>query len=151
MTGDLRSIQKTKSLCGFPKREDKRRILKMCLKKMKCIQDSVLYKHVLIKNTLMEIQKNNKDIINISDTQDYSETKDDPRFSDIEELLQEIDLATENSHVGEAKDLNGTKSNTKSGNYQNNDIMEDFHANEAIGQTKIVLNEDFSNLFDLSI
>ena len=64
------------------------------MNKMKCLNDSILYKHVLIKNTLKEIQKNNKDIKNICDTEDNSATKDDLSFVAIEELLKEIDLAT---------------------------------------------------------
>ena len=35
--------------------------------------------------------------------------------------------------------------NTNRRNYQ---ILEDFHSNEAIGQTKIILDEDPSVLFD---
>ena len=124
----------------------------MCMNKMKCLNDSILYKHVLIKNTLKEIQKTNKDIKNICDTDDYTATKDDLTFVAIEELLKEIDLASEKNSLG---DRNNVYTNVKREvlsshrrNDQNTDIMEDFHSNEAIGQTKIILDEDPSILFD---
>ena len=94
MTGSLRSVQKTATVCVHHKprpKEEKSRIFQMCMNKMKCLNDSILYKHVLIKNTLKEIQKTNN---NICDTEDTSATKDDLTFGAIEELLKEIDLAT---------------------------------------------------------
>ena len=158
MTGSLRSIQKTSSVCihHIPRpKEEKSRIFKMCMTKMKCLNDSILYKHVLIKNTLKEIQKTNKDIKNICDTEDTSATKDDLKFGAIEELLKDIDLATKTS---EKQSLGGRNTannnverevlNTKRRNDHNTDMMEDFHSNEAIGQSKIILDEDPSVLFD---
>ena len=144
MTGLLKSIQKKNNSHCFQngrKNEDKRKIYKMGLDKMKSIKESILYKHVLIRNTLKEIQKNNKDIITISCSQEHSENKDDLTFDAIEELLKEIDLATKNSFVQEKK---------SELNKENNLIMEDFHENEAIGQTKIILDDDPSSMFDLA-
>jgi hypothetical protein len=69
-------------------------------------------------------------------------------------LLKEIDLASKTS---EKHSLSGRNTsymnverehlNTNRRNDQNTDIMEDFHSNEAIGQTKIILDEDPSILF----
>ena len=135
---------KKKSSYFFPnerKNEEKRKIYKMGLDKMKRIKQSILYKHVLIKNTLVEIQKKNKDIVSFSNMEEQSENKDDLTFDAIEELLKEIDLATKNSLV-QKKKLEINK--------ENNLIMEDFHENEAIGQTKIILDDDPSSMFDLS-
>ena len=97
MTGSLRGIQKTASVCVHHKtrpKEEQSRIFKICMNKMKCLNDSILYKHVLIKNTLKEIQKTNKDNKNVCDTEDTSSTKNDLTCGAIEELLKEIDLAT---------------------------------------------------------
>ena len=124
----------------------------MCMNKMKCLNDSILYKHVLIKNTLKEIQKTNKDIKNICDTDDYTATKDDLTFVAIEELLKEIDLASEKNSLGDRNtayiSVKREVLSTHRRNDRNTDIMEDFHSNEAIGQTKIILYEDPSVLFD---
>ena len=122
----------------------------MCMNKMKCLNDSILYKHVLIKNTLKEIQKTN-----ICDTEEYTANKDDLTFGAIEELLKEIDLTTKTSEKHSLGDRNTAYISVKREvlninrrNYQNTNIMEDFHSNEAIGQTKIILDEDPSILFD---
>ena len=143
MTGIIRSIQKKKTSYShnMRKSEEKKKIYKMGLDKMKSIKESILYKHVLIKNTLKEIQKNNKDIVSFSNMEEQSENKDDLTFDAIEELLKEIDLATKNSLV-QKKKLEINK--------ENNLIMEDFHENEAIGQTKIILDDDPYSMFDLS-
>ena len=143
MTGIIRSIQKRKPSYNQNMRrsEEKKKIYKMGLDKMKSIKESILYKHVLIKNTLKEIQKNNKDIVSFSNLEEQSANKDDLTFDVIEELLKEIDLATKNSLVQKKKlELNK----------ENNLIMEDFHENEAIGQTKIILDDDPSSMFDLT-
>ena len=143
MTGIIRSIQKRKPSYNHNMRrsEDKKKIYKMGLDKMKSIKESILYKHVLIKNTLKEIQKNNKDIVSFSNLEEQSANKDDLTFDAIEELLKEIDLATKNSLVQKKKlELNK----------ENNLIMEDFHENEAIGQTKIILDDDPASMFDLA-
>eukprot|EP00090_Calanus_glacialis_P016232 TRINITY_DN25451_c0_g1_i2.p1 TRINITY_DN25451_c0_g1~~TRINITY_DN25451_c0_g1_i2.p1 ORF type:complete len:152 (+),score=29.18 TRINITY_DN25451_c0_g1_i2:55-510(+) len=148
MTGSLRGIQKTASVCVHHKprpKEEKSRIFQMCMNKMKCLNDSILYKHVLIKNTLKEIQKTN-----ICDTEEYTANKDDLTFGAIEELLKEIDLATKTSEKHSLGDRSVKREvlSTHIRNDQNTDIMEDFHSNEAIGQTKIILDEDPSVLFD---
>ena len=143
MTGIIRSIQKKKTSYShnMRKSEEKKKIYKMGLDKMKSIKESILYKHVLIKNTLKEIQKNNKDIVSFSNMEEQSENKDDLTFDAIEELLKEIDLATKNSLVQKKKlEMNN----------ENNLIMEEFHENEAIGQTKIILDDDPYSMFDLS-
>ena len=155
MTGSLQSIQKTSSVCvhHIPRpKEEKSRIFKMCMSKMKCLNDSILYKHVLIKNTLKEIQKTNTDINNICDTDDYTATKDDLTFVAIEELLKEIDLGTKTSQRHSLSSRNSIFMNVErevlNTNRRNYQILEDFHSNEAIGQTKIILDEDPSILFD---
>ena len=129
--------------CGKIRRsEDKKKIYQMGLDKMKSLKDTILYKHVLIKNTLKDIQKNNKDMINISDTLEDSDNEADLTFHAIEELLKEIDLATTNS-------LKQKRNNIERRSEVDNDIMEDFHANEAMGKTRVILDEDPSSLFDL--
>ena len=158
MTGSLRSRQKTASVCVHHKtrpKEEQSRIFKICMNKMKCLNDSILYKHVLIKNTLKEIQKTNKDIRHICDTEEYTANKDDLTFGAIEELLKEIDLTTKTSEKHSLGDRNTAYISVKREvlninrrNNQNTNIMEDFHSNEAIGQTKIILHEDPSILFD---
>eukprot|EP00092_Neocalanus_flemingeri_P033760 GFUD01036707.1.p1 GENE.GFUD01036707.1~~GFUD01036707.1.p1 ORF type:complete len:159 (+),score=36.74 GFUD01036707.1:50-526(+) len=156
MTGNLQGIQKTASIFVHQKlrqrKDEKRRIFKMCLNKMRSIDsaDSILYKHVLIKNTLIGIQKNQKDLHDISDTEEDSKAKNDitcPSF--IEKLLNEIDLSNGYSPKSSLPLENRTSTQVKREsleikhiNYQK--VLEDFHNNEAIGQTKIILDEDSS-------
>ena len=160
MTGNLKGIKKTASIFVHHKpkpKEEKKRIYKMCLNKLQSIDnaDSILCKTVLIKNTLRGIQKNNKDLPDINDTYDDSRTKDDlssPSF--IEDLLNEIELTNEFSPKSIVLGLENrgyTNPQTKSKSYNSVEVLEDFHNNEAIGQTKIILSEDPSNFFDLSI
>merc|ERR1712130_492098 len=124
ISGIIRSIHKNKSLRSnnMRRNEQQKKIYKMGLDKIKNMKESILYKHVLIKNTLKDIQKNNKDIINFSSAQEHLENKDDLTFDAIEELLKEIDLATQNSFLKKKNDLQI--------NQENNHIMEDFHENE---------------------
>ena len=127
------------------KRNEKRRLLKMCQKQLKMLQnkDCVSVKTVLLKNTIkvIEKQKDSGDDLGVSE----DDVDGSPGY--IESLLKEIYLdQTNQSSTSSSLPLStATNSNT---DLRISDVLEEFHNCGTYSQNQLIFKEDPSIFLD---
>ena len=126
------------------KRDEKRRLLKMCQKQLKMLQnrDCVSVKTVLLKNTIKVIEKQ-KDS---GDDHGVSEDDVDGSPGYIESLLKEIYLDhTSTSSSSSSLPL----SEATNSNLGISEVLEEFHTSQTFSQNQLIFKEDPNIFLDL--
>ena len=130
--------------------EEKRRILKLCKRKLKVLKqtDNISVKSVLIRNTLRVMERQNDALLDFEDTSDDGHNTPDS----IETLLNEIDLDNcKSRRLTSSMTLptldQKSAVNSSSSNLHFSEVLEEFHNCETFSQNKLVFSEDPHNIF----
>ena len=144
---------KSLTLKPSPHKAGKKKIIKMCRKKLKLLpptSDGISVKAVLIRNTLRSAQNCPADSESLCEDVECVTclTEDDARSVPrlLESLLNDIELGQQwRPHHLQQTSQNICNTSTT----VTSELLENFHNNEAFCQTKVHFSEDPSLLFDI--